>query len=75
MRVKEEVPTLQTLARDAMLLAVMDTNPERLISAVEAKLDSWTDWTNIAEAPRKALLAKVIRFILFGIQISFYEII
>ena len=34
-RVKETVPSLQILARDSILLGLIDTNQERLVSAME----------------------------------------
>ena len=37
-RVKESVPSLQLLARDAMQLGLIDNNQERLVSAVVTKL-------------------------------------
>ena len=59
LRVKEEVPTLQTLARDSLLLRLIDANQERLVSAVVAKLGG----TDITDACRKALLAEVISYL------------
>ena len=46
--------TIQILARDALLLQLIDTNQERLVSAVVTKLGE----TDISEASRKALLAE-----------------
>ena len=46
--------TIQILARDALLLQLIDTNQERLVSTVVAKLGG----TDISEASRKALLAE-----------------
>ena len=46
--------TLQILARDALLLRLIDANQERLVSAVVAKLGG----TDISKASRKALLAE-----------------
>ena len=42
--------TIQILARDALLLQLIDTNQERLVSAVVE--------TDISKASRKALLAE-----------------
>ena len=55
---KESVPSLQSLARDAMLLGLIDTNQERLVSSVVAKLGE----TDITAAGRDLLLATVIRY-------------
>ena len=46
--------TIQILTRDALLLQLIDTNQERLVSAVVTKLGE----THISEASRKALLAE-----------------
>ena len=52
---KESVPSLQILARDAVLVGLINTSQERLVSAVVAKLGE----LDISTAGRKALLAKV----------------
>ena len=56
-RVKESVPSLQSLARDATLLGLIDNNQERLVSSVVAKLGE----TDITAVGRELLLATVIR--------------
>ena len=53
------VPSLQILSRDATLLGLIDSNQERLVSGVVAKLGE----LDISAAGRKALLAKVIRYL------------
>ena len=64
LRVKESVPfpSLQILARDAMLLGLIDNNQERLVSDVVAKLEE----TDITAAGREHLLAKVISYLLWN---------
>ena len=68
-RVKESVPfpSLQILARDAMLLGLIDNNQERLVSDVVAKLEE----TDITAAGRELLLAKVISSLLWNQEIFY----
>ena len=66
-RVKETVPSLQSLARDSILIGLIDTNQERLVSDVVAKLGE----TDITIDCRDLLLAKVISYLLW-IQEIFY---
>ena len=60
--VKETVPSLQSLARDAMLLGLIDTNQERLVSSVVAKLGE----TDITTVGRELLLARVFSYFLWN---------
>ena len=70
--VKESAPSLQSLARDAMLLAMLENNSERLVSEVVAKLGEM----DITAAGRKLLLAQVISVLLWiGIKRSSIVII
>ena len=57
-RVKESVPSLQSLARDATLLGLIDNNQERLVSSVVAKLGE----TDITTVGRELLLAQVFSY-------------
>ena len=66
-RVKETVPSLRSLARDSILIGLIDTNQERLVSDVVAKLGE----TDITIDCRDLLLAKVISYLLW-IQEIFY---
>ena len=59
--VKETVPSLQSLARDAVLLGLIETNPERLVSEVVAKLGEM----DITAGGRELLLATVISYLLW----------
>ena len=59
---KESVPSLQSLARDAVLLGLIDNNQERLVSSVVDKLGE----TDITAAGREHLLAKVISYLLWN---------
>ena len=51
-RVKESVPSLQILARDSMLLGLIDNNQERLVSSDIKPIQGWNNVSQVARTAK-----------------------